>query len=207
MFVPAGSEGLDLKSYDARSRAPSVTPTELKVPLAKPDKLPRTLQRGVFLSVGATALNLKFEDGTSREFYCPTRLITALKMTEWPSGTPVVIGVYQGFEGKASVVSLMPEVLAETGFPAGWTRVSPPDAPPVLRSPLGESFVCLCPDPPARVLFAGQASPPTTAGELQLYEPLSSEWRVAAFKNRVLVAPAQDYPILLESLSNYWLRQ
>lgn len=219
VILPPGAEGLDLKSYDAKRRAPTFqingTSVSVSVPLVKPETLPRTLKRGEFRYVGVSALGIRHESSQTTEYYCPGRLIKALKMEEWSNGTPVVIGAYEGAEGKPAVVSLMPETVTpyrEVSVPTGWTVVSPPAATElILRSPLGDSFACICPGRTERVLFSGQAAQPAEQDGLAVYQQSGSDWRVAVSRRAtglyMLVAPAQDYSILLESLGSYWLHE
>ena len=211
VFLPNGAEGIDEKSYDIKNRAPAVQIAQglatIQVPLLKPEKLPRTLQRAEFRSVGMTNLNVK-QDGEAREFYCPSRLVKALKMEDWLSGSPIVIGVYGGFEGKPAVVSLMPESLSGKS-PYGWTALSKPDAPEqIYRSPVGDSFVCILPASQLRVLFGGQPGQASQEAGFTIYQQAGSEWRVACARRddtlRVLVSPAQDFSVLWESLSSYF---
>ena len=200
VFLPNGAEGLDLKSYDARNRAPQLKHepglTVLQVPLAKAEALPRKLQRAEFRSVGQTALNVKQGEET-REYFCPSRLTKALNMEEWLSGTPILMGVYAGYEGKPAVVSLMPETMNGVA-PTGWTPLSEQ----VYRSPMGDSFVCLLPAGEVRVMFAGQSGQGIVEDGLIVYG--QSEWRVAVGRQRALVAPVQDFPMLLESLKSFF---
>jgi hypothetical protein len=206
VFLPNGAEGIDEKSYDVKNRAPVVTITQglatIQVPLLKPEQLPRTLQRAEFRSVGMTTLNVKLGEET-RGFYCPSRLVQALKMEEWLSGTPIVIGVYGGFEGKPAVVSLMPEIL-DGKAPYGWKALNEQ----TYRSPLGDSFVCILPAIQERVLFAGQPGQANIEAGLTVYQQAGSDWRVACSRRddalRVLVSPAQDFSLLFESLSSYF---
>lgn len=187
----------------------------VQVPLAIPERLPRTLERVEFRSVGSSLLRVSHQDGSTREYYCPGRLIKAHKMQEWVSGTPMVIGIYAGAEGKPAVVSLMPETLTplperSLSVPTGWSLISRAQAPEViLRSPVGDSFVCICTDSPVQVLFAGQQAPALSQAGLNSYQHPGSDWRVACSRRPdaayFLVAPAQDYPVLLESLSSFWL--
>lgn len=213
IFLPAGAEGLDLKSYDVKNRAPGLKTDQgvatIRVPLSRPEKLPRALQRAEFRSVGPAELSV-IQDQQARKLYCPSRLINALKMDEWLSGTPIVMGVYSGYEGKPAVVSLMAESLNEKSLPASWMQLSKPEVPElILRSPLGDSFVCLMPMGQERVLFAGQPGQSSSEEGVTVYQSADSDWRVAVSRKgeflRVLVAPVQDFPVLLDSLKSFFL--
>jgi len=220
VFAPTGAEGIDLKTFDARRRAPTFrfdqAGVTVQVPLARPEKLPRTLQRVEFRYVGVSSLGVRHQDGSSREYYCPGRLIKAHKMEEWLSGTPMVIGSYEGAEGKPAVVSLLPETLTPLpdrpfSTPTGWSLISPTQARElVLRSPTGDCFACICPAAHETVVFDGQTVAAISQAGLNLYEQADSDWRVVCCRRPdalyILVVPTQDYPVMLESLSSFWLQ-
>ncbi len=209
IILPRGTEGFDLSHYDVKNRAPALRQTgdllQIQAPKIKPDPMPRTLVRGYFRYVGASNMGVRLEDATTHEYYCPGRLMTALKMTEWISDTPVVIGVYAGAEGRQGVVSAFPESPLDVLL--GWTRISPPAAPElVMRSPVGESFVCSASGhlQPQVVLSTGPVAARPAADGLQLYEQASSDWKVATWymaeRTYALVCPTQDFEVMLSSL-------
>ena len=219
VILPPGAEGLDLSRYDAKNRAPTFSlagsQVQLHAPRLKPDLMSRTLVKGSFRYVGANSLGVRLEDGTSQEYYCPGRLISALNMTEWLSDTPMCVGVYRGAEGRLAVVSAFPQTLVDRPESAvkvllGWTPISPAGAPQlVLRSPVGESFLCVVSGPlDPQVVLAGKPVLPTPRGDnLKVYRDDASPWRVATWptpqRTFALVCPDQDFAVLLEMFRDY----
>ena len=215
VILRPGAEGLDLSRYDVKNRGPrfivSGGQLQLHTPKVQPDLMPRTLVKANFRYVGSSSLGVRLEDGTNQEYYCPGRLSSALGMTEWLTETSVCIGVYQGAEGRLAVVSAFPGTvvsLPEHGLkvPLGWSKISPAGASElVLRSPVGESFLCVVPTEPAVFLSATAAT--ATGDGLKVYQDESSPWRVATWhtseRTFALVCPVQDFAVMLEMFREY----